>query len=157
MKQASARLSEVAASGKSGATPSEAQPPLRVLLAEDDDAARIALAYILQSVGFQVRQAKNGLEALAEAARGQDVILLDIQMPMLDGIRTLQGLRNNPDTANAAVIILTSHASRDCVLKCAQMGADGFVVKQTMELDVLVEKIHAAIQSRQARLASAAH
>jgi CheY-like chemotaxis protein len=146
------RSPEVAECGNEVVTQSfGAKQATRVLVAEDDDAARIALAYILQSAGFQVRQAKNGFEALAEAAQGVDAILLDIQMPMLDGIGTLHELRKNPQTAKAAVIILTSHASRDYVLKCAKLGAEGFVVKQTMELEGLVAKIHAAMLLRQAR------
>jgi DNA-binding response OmpR family regulator len=81
----------------------------RVLVVDDDLDIREALAQILVAEGYDVTEAANGLEALAEIDRQiPDVVLLDLMMPVLDGWKTLQILRRTPRHANVPVVILSA-------------------------------------------------
>lgn len=113
-----------------------------VLLAEDDDATRIAMNYILTTHGFEVQQVRNGQEAVeAINHRRFDAMLVDIEMPVIDGMRVIATAHRSPQSRNTPIIVLSKHASRDHVKKCILLGAKDFVVKQGLKVDVLIEKV----------------
>jgi two-component system chemotaxis response regulator CheB len=102
--------------------------PLRVLLVDDSDASRGELGRILEDAGHLVlAQARDGEEALRLAlTRQPDAILLDLQMPRMDGftfLRLLMGRRPTP------VIVLSSQSRRSDVFKTLELGALDFVAK----------------------------
>ena len=103
-------------------------PPLQVLLVDDSDASRGELERILEDGGLQVMaHARDGEEALRLAlSRQPDAILLDLQMPRMDGftfLRLLMGRRPTP------VIVLSSQSRRSDVFKTLELGALDFVAK----------------------------
>jgi DNA-binding response OmpR family regulator len=81
----------------------------RVLVVDDDHDIRESLASVLSDEGYDVAEAGNGLEALAEMDRERpDVVLLDLMMPVMDGWKTLQILRRTPRHATVPVVILSA-------------------------------------------------
>ena len=86
--------------------------PTKVLVAEDYDDARDVMALVLQSAGFQVIEAKDGVEAL-EAARALKpaVIVMDMFMPNMDGLTATRALRDEPDLRRIPVIAQTAQPS----------------------------------------------
>lgn len=116
---------------------------VRVLLVEDDDATRIAIAYILESSGMTVAQTSNGIEAVAHVKEhAVDAIVLDIQMPSMDGLRALALIRRLANAATIPIIILTAHASVQNVKAATQAGATAFIVKRGFTPQLLVTKIN---------------
>jgi two-component system chemotaxis response regulator CheB len=103
-------------------------PPLRVLLVDDSDASRGELGRILEDAGHQVlAQARDGEEALRLAlSRRPDAILLDLQMPRMDGFTFLRLLMGRCPTP---VIVLSSQSRRQDVFKTLELGALDFVAK----------------------------
>ncbi|MGC3998097.1 MAG: response regulator [Anaeromyxobacter sp.] len=84
----------------------------RVLLVEDDRELREALADVLMLEGFEVEQAENGLDALLHlrsAPRPPDVVVLDLDMPLMDGREFREAQLRNPALAAVPVLVLSSH------------------------------------------------
>jgi signal transduction histidine kinase len=83
--------------------------PLRVLVVDDDEAARYTVASFATRAGTEVIEAENGLTGIARAQNDRpDIILLDLMMPGIGGHEVLQRLKSDPATANIPVIIVTS-------------------------------------------------
>ncbi|MGE4296634.1 MAG: ATP-binding protein [Desulfovibrionaceae bacterium] len=106
---------------------------LRVLLAEDDEVNRHAMGRMLERMGHEVVAVADGESALKQLARGEfDLMLLDLQMPVMDGLHTASRIRQSTligDKALVPIIALTGHAMPDDRKKCAAAGMDGFVPK----------------------------
>jgi CheY-like chemotaxis protein len=102
----------------------------KILIAEDDFASRELLAEILIGWGYHVVQAANGLEALQQAAASApDLVLLDIQMPLLDGFGVIERLRRDPKLAGLPVVALTAYAMRDDRARTTRAGFDAHIAK----------------------------
>lgn len=104
--------------------------PVRVLLADDDHLVRAGIAGILSTApGIEVTaEASDGVEALDLARRHLlDVVLLDIQMPRLDGIRTLERLQE--DRSGTPVAMLTTFSDETYIADAIRFGALGFFLK----------------------------
>jgi two-component system cell cycle response regulator DivK len=84
----------------------------RVLVAEDYDDARDVMALVLQSAGFEVVEARDGIEALnAARASKPSVIVMDMFMPNMDGLTATRALRDEPDLRRIPVIAQTAQPS----------------------------------------------
>ena len=101
-----------------------------ILVVEDDDDLRSALAYNLNAEGYETLVAADGVAAL-EIARRQPValVLLDVMLPRLDGLDVLRQLRARPDTASTPVLILTARSEESDVVVGLELGADDYVTK----------------------------
>jgi CheY-like chemotaxis protein len=85
-------------------------PPLILLVDDFDDALDIYATYLVHR-GYRVRVARNGVEAIAEAEdEAPALILMDLQMPVLDGTAALRHLRAKPSFAAIPIVALTAHA-----------------------------------------------
>ena len=81
----------------------------KILVADDEPMIREALKTILETEGYDVCEAVNGIDACEAVSRNlPDLVLLDVMMPVMDGFEVLKVLRNNPDTSNLPVVMLTS-------------------------------------------------
>ncbi|MEE2566170.1 response regulator [Hyphobacterium marinum] len=129
---AAIRPSPPAARATEDAAPAEAVPrPLRILAAEDNAINRSVLEGFLMSQGWSVDFAENGQEAVEAAhARAYDVILMDMRMPVMDGLAATRAIRDLPTTASMTPIVaLTANARPEDEAACLGAGMDGYVSK----------------------------
>jgi DNA-binding NarL/FixJ family response regulator len=108
--------------------------PVRILLADDDDLVRTALRMILESEpDFTiVGEASNGAQALDMALRVKpDIVLMDIQMPEMDGIAATKRLVESVAADGPRVVVLTTFELDQYVFEALRAGASGFLLKRT--------------------------
>ncbi|MBE9610282.1 ATP-binding protein [Chitinilyticum piscinae] len=102
----------------------------QVLVVEDNPLNQRVVAIGLQRLGCEVALAANGLEALEKAAENQfDLILMDCQMPVMDGLEATRRLRQQPQTATLPIIALTANALQESEQACLDAGMDDFLTK----------------------------
>lgn len=101
-----------------------------VLIVDDDPTAREALVAILEGEGYELEQAKDGIQALGMLKQIQpDLILLDVMMPAMDGFEVCRRIRATPPLAEVPIILLTALDDRDSLLRGIESGADDFLSK----------------------------
>jgi two-component system response regulator RegX3 len=110
----------------------------RLLLIDDDDGNREVLAYFLRRQGFVVSTAATGEEGLATIdAQAFDLVLLDLVMPGIGGLATLQAIRSRFPAAVLPVVMVTGLDTADDVEAAVQLGADDYVSKPYQLADAL--------------------
>ncbi|GGZ16066.1 DNA-binding response regulator [Streptomyces inusitatus] len=112
--------------------------PIRVVIADDEPLIRAGIRMILTSDRQieVVAEASNGREAIELVrAHGADVVLLDIQMPVMDGLTAMAELRRA--VPSARVVILTTFGERDNVLRALESGGAGFLLKDTAPAELI--------------------
>jgi putative two-component system response regulator len=104
--------------------------PEKILIVDDESAARFALEMLLRREGYEVRDAGNGEAALAEcAAFRPDLILLDILMPGIDGFEVCRRIKATPETRLTPVVLITGLFETEDRIKGINAGADDFLSK----------------------------
>jgi CheY-like chemotaxis protein len=102
----------------------------KILIAEDDPASRELVREILAAQGYQVIEAADGQEALRMAEEEvPDLVLLDIQLPRVNGLAVVRQLRQNPRLANLRVVAVTAYAMRGDKEKALDAGFDAYITK----------------------------
>ena len=125
-----------------------------VLIAEDDEFSRDMLMRRLHRQGFEVVTAADGREALLVARQHRpDIIVMDLDMPVMDGRSAIRSLHNDPHLFRIPIIVLTAHASRESVAEAAELGCMGFESKPVV-LRRLLEKIQEILAARSAPAAA---
>jgi len=120
-------LEEAATPRSSGA---HGQPACKVLLVDDEDSLRKVMKDLLERDGYLVTEARDGVQALDQVDRiGPDIIVLDLNLPGLDGYGVLSHLRSRPATAGIPVIVLTAKGDEDNEVRVFELGADDFLTK----------------------------
>ncbi len=107
-------------------------PPLRILLAEDTPANQKLMTTLLHKQGHQVTVVTNGIEALESVQKASfDLILMDVQMPVMSGLQATAAIRALPPPApaNIPIIALTAHAMQGDELRCLEAGMDAYLAK----------------------------
>ena len=106
------------------------QPASKVLLVDDEDSLRKVMKDLLERDGYIVTEARDGVQALDQVDRvGPDTIVLDLNLPGLDGYGVLSHLRSRPATAGIPVIVLTAKGDEDNEVRVFELGADDFLTK----------------------------
>ena len=114
----------------------------KILLAEDDDMSRDIIRTRLTRSGHEVIAVANGGECLAKAQQERfDIFILDISMPVKDGVQTLKELKTFPATSNIPALALTVHSMDRDRQKAIEAGFDDFDTKP-LNLPRLLEKIN---------------
>jgi two-component system, NarL family, response regulator len=110
--------------------------PLRVLIVDDHPVVRAGLSMLLTSQGFVVcGEATNGEDAVAQFEKLQpDVALMDLQMPVLDGVAAISKIRARHPTA--CVLVLTTYETDDDIERALRAGARGYLLKDTSVEDL---------------------
>src|SRR5436309_2363788 len=103
---------------------------VKVLLVDDEDSLRKVMRDLLERDGYAVTEARDGVQALDQVDRvGPDIIVLDLNLPGLDGYGVLSHLRSRPATADIPVIVLTAKGDEDNEVRVFELGADDFLTK----------------------------
>jgi CheY-like chemotaxis protein len=116
----------------------------RVLIADDNADNREVLSQFLRSLGFEVLEAHNGVHAVQTArSRRPDLILMDLVMPLKDGIQAAREIRNSSDIAEIPIIGISASAFPATRAQCANAGCQAFIAKpfRFEEVSALVAKI----------------
>jgi two-component system cell cycle response regulator len=112
----------------------------KILTVDDSKTVRIIVKKAFKTYDCEILEAANGVEGLALAAKSMpDLILLDVTMPVMDGVEMLTKLKADPQLKGIPVMMLTAEGGRDHVLKIAKIGVRDYIVKP-FEEDVLIEK-----------------
>ena len=118
----------------------------KILFADDDPVVSQYVDVVLRQAGYTVFQARDGVEAMERVRQSPpDLILLDVIMPRLDGLEVLRALRENPDTSQIPVIMLTQKAHVEDLVKGLESGADDYVPKPFAPQELL-GRIHSLLK-----------
>ena len=102
----------------------------KVLLVDDEDSLRKVMRDLLERDGYVVAEARDGVQALDQIDRvGPDIIVLDLNLPGLDGYGVLSHVRSRPATASIPVVVLTAKGDEDNEVRVFELGADDFLTK----------------------------
>ncbi len=116
----------------------------KILVAEDNSANRELLHELLEARGYAVEEAENGQEALQMIAQSRpDALLLDLNMPVLDGFATVRKIREDAAISSLPVLAVTAYAMRGDREKTLEAGFDGYLSKpiNPSALDAELERI----------------
>ena len=112
----------------------------KILTVDDSKTVRIIVKKAFKTYDCEILEAANGVEGLSLAAKeNPDLILLDVTMPVMDGVEMLTKLKSDPALKGIPVMMLTAEGGRDNVLKIAKIGVRDYLVKPFKE-DILLEK-----------------
>ena len=115
-----------------------AAPRPSVLVVDDDDAGRYATCRVLRTANFDVTEAGDGGTALTAVARRPDVVLLDMQLPDVDGFEVCRRIKSNPTTKSVRVVPFTAVFRHEGDRRRAlELGADGYLVRPVAPHDLL--------------------
>ncbi len=127
----------------------------KILTVDDSKTVRIIVRKAFKAYDCEILEAANGVEGLAIAAKDTpDIILLDVTMPVMDGVEMLTKLKADPQLKPIPVIMLTAEGGRDNVLKIAKIGVRDYLVKPFKE-EALIEKTGRVIDLKPLSEASA--
>jgi two-component system alkaline phosphatase synthesis response regulator PhoP len=110
-----------------------------ILVADDNDNIREALASLLEDEGFKIWTAKDGAETLKQVREVRpDLLLLDIMMPEINGYDVCHTIKNDPELKKIYVIILTAKGQVAEQERGKEVGADEFVIKPFSPREILI-------------------
>lgn len=123
----------------------------KVLVIEDNEQNLYLVRFILERSGYEVFAAPDGQSGIEMAASLRpDVILLDIQLPVMDGYAVARSLRKNPDLAETPIVAVTSYAMPGDQEKAMEAGCNGYIEKP-IDPDTFVEKVERHLSTRDQR------
>lgn len=126
---------------------------MRILVADDGAAGRALVRKLLELEGHTVRTALDGDEAVVQTSRWQpDLVLMDLHMPVCDGIEATRRLKADLGTSEVPVVALTASADPEEVRAAFAAGCVGYLAKP-MEVAGLVRQLEVWLQSRRVPLA----
>ena len=115
--------------------------PTKILTVDDSRTIRMIVTRAFRAYDCTICEGSNGEEGLAIAAKEKpDLIILDVTMPVMDGVTMLGKLKEDPALKATPVILLTAESGRDNILQIARIGVRDYLVKPFKE-DQLVEKV----------------
>ena len=104
--------------------------PLQILLVEDNSFNQLIATTVLERLGYQIDLAKNGVEALqAVQTHDYDLILMDIQMPEMDGLMATKLIRQNPENSHLRIVAMTANVLPEDRQACFDAGMDDYISK----------------------------
>lgn len=123
----------------------------QILVVDDEDASRYTTTRVLRRAGYQVMEATSGKQALAEIEKHPDLIIMDVQLPDMNGLDVSRAVRHNPNTRSIPILQVsaTFTASADKV-KGLDAGADGYLASP-IEPDELLANVRMLLRLKQAQ------
>ena len=121
----------------------------RILLIEDNAINRRLAQFLLKSQGYEVWEVSSAPEAFESLKQKQpDLILMDIQLPGMDGLAATKKLKADPATRNIPILVVTSYAMKGDEAKAFEAGCSGYVTKP-IDKTVFLEAVAKALKSRE--------
>jgi two-component system phosphate regulon response regulator PhoB len=118
-------------------------PNSKVLIVEDDRSLADVLAYNLKQAGYEVLVARDGQDGLTQAQlKTPDMVLLDLMLPVIDGLEVCRQLRADPATRDVLILMLTAKSEESDELIGFSLGADDYVTKP-FSVKVLLQRVKA--------------
>ncbi len=114
-----------------------------VLVVEDNKMNRKLVITVLKAHGYRVLTAVDGAEGIATALRERpDIILMDLQLPQVNGYDAIRILKSRPETAHIPILAITAHAMDDERKRAHEAGCDGYITKpiNTRALSPLIRR-----------------
>ena len=103
---------------------------LTILVVEDYEDASLAMRLALEDQGYRILEASDGEQAVAVAARERpDIILMDLQLPALDGLEATRRIRRQPELRDTVIVAVTAHNDQDHRSRALEAGWNAFVTK----------------------------
>jgi class 3 adenylate cyclase len=125
--------------------------PGHLLVVDDNKVNRILLARGLESQGHRVETAENGRQALEKLSRDPfDLVLLDIEMPEMNGYQVLETCLQNPELRDIPIIMTSSLDEIDSVVKCVELGAEDYLNKPVNPI-LLRARVNASLEKKRLR------
>ncbi len=126
----------------------EINKKFRILIVDDEEDIRFVLSTFFKSVGYGVLEACDGEEGIRMAHQERpDLIIMDVMMPVLDGISATKKLRSTLETASIPILMLTAKSTKDDELEGLDAGADDYVSKP-FDREKLLARVRMLIQRR---------
>jgi len=127
------------------------QKPGHLLIVDDNKVNRIMLSHAVENLGHSIDIAENGLQALDKLRGGSfDLVLLDIEMPELDGYKVLETCLKDTELRNIPIIMTSSLDELDSVVKCIELGAEDYLNKPVNPI-LLRARINASLEKKHLR------
>ena len=118
---------------------------IRILYVEDAVVIRDTIAKLLELSGYEMGYAQNGKEGVEMALKWKpDIVLMDLRMPVMDGYKAINQIKNNPKTRHLPIFVVSAWSSRKERTQAAIAGADEFFVKPP-DLNKLINAINKAV------------
>jgi len=112
--------------------------PCKILVVDDEPSIVIPIQFLMEQNGYSVRVAATGEEAIKSIADFKpDLVLLDIMLPMIDGLEVCQMIRDNPQHHEMKIVFLTAMGREVDVTKGLASGADAYITKPFANAEVL--------------------
>ena len=122
----------------------------KILVVDDELDILELIRHTLAQEGFEVHVAANGAQALDQTSKvNPEIILMDVMMPVMDGMEACRQLKENPDTKNIPVVFLTARSEEFAELAGFEAGADDYIAKP-IRPRVLLSRIKAILRRRNA-------
>lgn len=131
--------------------PNPALEPARLLVVDDNKVNRLALSRSLELQGHIVETAENGREGLEKFRTGSfDLMLLDIEMPVMNGFEVLEACLNDLDLRQIPIIMTSAMEELDAVVKCVELGAEDYLTKPVNPV-MLRARVNASLEKKRLR------
>ncbi len=128
----------------------------RILIVDDMAVFREPIAAALRAKGYETACAENGRQALGMVkSRAPDLILLDVAMPVMNGLEYLKAVRDDVSIPRPPIILLTAVAEKDYVVQAAQLGVREYMLKASISLEDLLERIARCVEEARSYAAPA--
>ncbi|MGD2064102.1 MAG: response regulator [Nitrospirota bacterium] len=118
-----------------------------ILIVDDAASTRQLVAYTLRDAGYEVIEAANGVDGLEKAiARHLDLVITDIDLPMLDGLELVRALRHCANFTHTPILLLTTESAVEMKRRAKELGATGWLVKP-FDPKALVRVVHQVVET----------
>ena len=114
--------------------------PKKVLIVDDEPGIIVALQFLMEQNGYATMVAFSGEEAMEAVAKHHpDLMLLDIMLPVVDGLEVCQRIRENPDWSDIRIVLVTALGNEANVTKGLDLGADAYITKPFSNADLVAK------------------
>ena len=121
---------------------------LKIITIDDDPVVRTLIKKTFSSLGFEVITAADGIEGLRAIENNQpDIIILDVMMPIIDGLEVLKRIKATPKIAKIPVIMFTAISDGHMVVETSKFGAEDYIIKP-FQSSVLIQKVKKLLKDK---------